>query len=279
MIHPQKRTWNLRIPDWKKEKTPIYKAPILGFHVSFRGFALEPRCLLRGFYPISAPRNLKSSRSFFRVLPRPSICSVCPLTAFLTKVWLLEVESQLHQVTVGYQWCLRWIRSHGHESFDPLIYDHDSWFAYLPCAWTNKHSRSYLSNQLSLSMLSITFSLCHVLIPQFLVLNTNFITGTTNPTHKQYTIIYVYKYYIILYYIRLYHIILYHIMLYHIIHSTYSVLYSSPTQILPNSNIALNGSKHPLLSHLAMNSFSQFSTIAQGTFPSPYAQLHHRIPR
>lgn len=119
MIHPQKRTWNLRIPDWKKEKTPIYKAPILGFHVSFRGFALEPRCLLQGFYPISAPRNLKSSRSFFRVLPRPSICSVCPLTAFLTKVWLLEVESQLHEVTVGYQWCLRWIRSHGHESFDP----------------------------------------------------------------------------------------------------------------------------------------------------------------
>ena len=133
-------------------------------------------------------------------------------------------------------------------------------------------------------MLSITFSLCHVLIPQFLVLNTNFITGTTNTTHKQYTMIYVYKYHIILYhirlyYIRLYHIVLYHTILYHIIHYTYSVLYSSPTQILPNSTIALNGSKHPLLSHLAMNSFSQFSTIAQGTFPSPYAQLHHRIPR
>ena len=34
-IHPWKLTWNLNIPPWKRRN--IYKWPVLGFHVSFRG--------------------------------------------------------------------------------------------------------------------------------------------------------------------------------------------------------------------------------------------------
>ena len=35
MVLPRKLTWNLKIPPWKRRN--IYKPPILGFHVSFRG--------------------------------------------------------------------------------------------------------------------------------------------------------------------------------------------------------------------------------------------------
>ena len=34
-IHPRKLTWNLKISTWKRRN--IYKPPIFGFHVSFRG--------------------------------------------------------------------------------------------------------------------------------------------------------------------------------------------------------------------------------------------------
>ncbi len=35
IIHPCKQTWNLKIPPWKRKH--IYKPPIFGFHVCFRG--------------------------------------------------------------------------------------------------------------------------------------------------------------------------------------------------------------------------------------------------
>jgi len=34
-IHPRKLTWNLKISTWKRRN--IYKPPLFGFHVSFRG--------------------------------------------------------------------------------------------------------------------------------------------------------------------------------------------------------------------------------------------------
>ena len=34
-VHPRQLTWNLKIPPWKRRN--IYKPPILGFHVNFRG--------------------------------------------------------------------------------------------------------------------------------------------------------------------------------------------------------------------------------------------------
>ena len=37
-VHPRKQTWNLKTPPWKRRN--IYKPPIFGFHVCFRGCTL-----------------------------------------------------------------------------------------------------------------------------------------------------------------------------------------------------------------------------------------------